>query len=72
MRRIAIAVIAGNGPTAELGERLAAEARTARAEEHEGPRIFRQRGKRFARGIDVVAPLRHAQQGKRFARMVLA
>ena len=61
----AIAVIAGNAPAAKLRQRLAAKARSAGAEEHQRLGILGERGESFARGRDVVAPLRHAQQRQR-------
>ena len=68
----AIAVIAGNAPAAELRQRLAAEARSAGAEEHQCPGVLGERGESFAGGRDVVAPLRHAQQRQRAGRIGIA
>ena len=58
----AMLVVAGNAPTPELGEGLAAEARAAGAEEDERPRAFGQTPQRLACRPNVVAPIGHSEQ----------
>ena len=67
-RLAAMLVVAGNAPAAELGERLAAEARSAGAEKHQRARAVGEPLERLAGGSDVVPPFRHAQHRQRRRR----
>ena len=71
-RLAAMLVVAGNAPAAELRQRLAAEARSAGAEEDEGARAVGEPRQRLAGRRDVVPPFRHAQQRQRRVGIGLA